>query len=417
MIDSFYICSGQGDLIFERSYGEAYPRSLCDDFFLTVTKTDEKVPMKPMIYSEQHDCFLFYYQQHNLVYMIATKTEAPALLFSKFLEHVDRVLCDFFGEKAVDQKVRQNFIYLFMLMEELIDGGYPNITEPNLIKEMLETPGFTGYSAGTVISNPKLPDSMSSPMYWRKSKVVYVQNEVFIDINETFNASFGSEGVIQNSHISGEIQCTAKLSGVPDLTMQFENPSIMDDVSLHPCVRYFRWNQSKVVSFVPPDGMFTLLRYRAGATSAAVPPPISVRPEFLVQTGSARFFLGVAARNTRSLPVEDCYIDFKMPRCIKSCGASCSVGGFTYDVSTHLGRWVVNRLPLTGEITIQGTMDFEDKDTICEERPIACLHFKIPNFTASSLKLTKLDLSPDTTYKMYKGLKTLTLSGNYEVRF
>lgn len=36
-------------------------------------------------------------------------------------------------------------------MEELIDGGYPNITEPNLIKEMLNPPGLLGHSAGTII--------------------------------------------------------------------------------------------------------------------------------------------------------------------------------------------------------------------------------------------------------------------------
>jgi hypothetical protein len=36
-------------------------------------------------------------------------------------------------------------------MEELIDGGYPNISEPNLLKEMFDTPGSMGQSSGTVI--------------------------------------------------------------------------------------------------------------------------------------------------------------------------------------------------------------------------------------------------------------------------
>ena len=36
-------------------------------------------------------------------------------------------------------------------MEELIDGGSPNITEPNLIKEMLDQPGALGYTAGMAI--------------------------------------------------------------------------------------------------------------------------------------------------------------------------------------------------------------------------------------------------------------------------
>ena len=36
-------------------------------------------------------------------------------------------------------------------MEELIDGGFPHVTEPNLIKEMFDTPGALGYSAGMTI--------------------------------------------------------------------------------------------------------------------------------------------------------------------------------------------------------------------------------------------------------------------------
>lgn len=77
-------------------------------------------------------------------------------------------------------------------------------------------------------------------------------------------SSSSSDGIIINSHVLGEIVCNAKLSGVPDLTMTFENPGVMEDVSLHHCVRYFRWMHQKTVSFVPPDGVFTLLKYRSG---------------------------------------------------------------------------------------------------------------------------------------------------------
>jgi hypothetical protein len=103
------------DLIFERAYGASYPRSLCDDYFQAVTKGDTTEPLKPIIYSEQHEAFLFFFQKHNLVYMIASKQEAPALLFARFLEHTDHVLCDFFGEAKLEQRVRIHFVYLFMV--------------------------------------------------------------------------------------------------------------------------------------------------------------------------------------------------------------------------------------------------------------------------------------------------------------
>jgi AP-3 complex subunit mu len=83
--------------------------------------------------------------------MCVTKKEGPALLFSHFLEHIDHVLSDFFGEEKLEDKIRSNFIYLYMVIDELIDGGFPNITEPNLIKELMDSPGLFGKLPGKII--------------------------------------------------------------------------------------------------------------------------------------------------------------------------------------------------------------------------------------------------------------------------
>jgi AP-3 complex subunit mu len=64
---------------------------------------------------------------------------------------------------------------------------------------------------------------------------------------------------MESSNIA-KVAC--KLSGMPDLTLAFSNASIMDDVGFHPCVRYQRWEQGRVISFVPPDGAFQLMTYR-----------------------------------------------------------------------------------------------------------------------------------------------------------
>lgn len=65
-----------------------------------------------------------------------------------------------------------------------------------------------------------------------------------------------------NAEVRGEIHGLCKLSGMPDLSLTFNQPHIVDDVSFHPCVRYLRWEQNKVISFVPPDGQFKLMSYR-----------------------------------------------------------------------------------------------------------------------------------------------------------
>ena len=62
--------------------------------------------------------------------------------------------------------------------------------------------------------------------------------------------------------LSGVIDCTSKLSLNPDVILALSPPGSIAVPSFHPCVRLSRWAKSPgTVSFVPPDGTFTLLDY------------------------------------------------------------------------------------------------------------------------------------------------------------
>jgi AP-3 complex subunit mu len=67
----------------------------------------------------------------------------------------------------------------------------------------------------------------------------------------------------------------------------------MDDVSFHPCVDYQRWQQGRVVSFVPPDGTFVLQKYRV---SAHVPMPIYCKPQINFNDAGGRIFIMVGSK-------------------------------------------------------------------------------------------------------------------------
>ena len=70
----------------------------------------------------------------------------------------------------------------------------------------------------------------------------------------------------------------------------------MDDVSFHPCVRFKRWENERVLSFVPPDGNFVLMSYHVGCQSV-VAIPIYIRHVFILpkdhgQTGKIELTVG-----------------------------------------------------------------------------------------------------------------------------
>ena len=87
-------------------------------------------------------------------------------------------------------------------------------------------------------------------------------NAIYIDIVEEIDAILSADGAVLASDVTGSLQSQSTLSGVSDIMLTFNDANLIDDCSFHPCVRYMLFEKDKIVSFVPPDGPFELMRYR-----------------------------------------------------------------------------------------------------------------------------------------------------------
>lgn len=192
----------------------------------------------------------------------------------------------------------------------MMDFGYPLTTEPNALKSMILPPTVISRisAAATGVSShvsDVLPDATVSNMPWRKTDVNYAQNEIYIDVIEEVDAIVSRSGTIITSEVSGSIIANSRLSGVPDLTLTFVDPSLIDDCSFHPCVRYARYERDKVVSFVPPDGIFELMKYRL-LSSAPIAAPVYCQPQvhfdFAANQGSVSVIVGARSQNSLTFP-------------------------------------------------------------------------------------------------------------------
>jgi hypothetical protein len=71
-----------------------------------------------------------------------------------------------------------------------------------------------------------------------------------------------SKGKRISTILTGVIDCTSRLSQTPDVTLALSPSSAISTPSFHRCVRLSRWSKNPgTLSFVPPDGAFTLLAY------------------------------------------------------------------------------------------------------------------------------------------------------------
>jgi AP-3 complex subunit mu len=137
------------------------------------------------------------------------------------------------------------------------------ILPPSLARRLFANMVSSDTSGFSASVSQDLPTHAVSKIPWRKADVKYVTNEIYFDLVESIDAIIGPNGQVIHANIFGDINSNCRLSGMPDLTLSFTKPTLLDDVSLHRCVRINRYTRERVISFVPPDGQFKLMSYRS----------------------------------------------------------------------------------------------------------------------------------------------------------
>lgn len=122
---------------------------------------------------------------------------------------------------------------------------------------------------------------------WRRADVKYRKNEAFVDVIEDVNLLMSATGTVLRADVSGMIMMRAYLSGTPECKFGLNDRLLLDnsasskggpgrertraaagsvtleDCQFHQCVKLGRFDSDRIISFVPPDGEFELMRYRA----------------------------------------------------------------------------------------------------------------------------------------------------------
>jgi AP-3 complex subunit mu len=283
-----------------------------------IISSSQEVP--PIISTSKYYLINVY---HAGTFLLAITTgEISPLIAIEFLHRVFQIFEEYFGD-IEESTIKENFATVYQVrcslpllpslrltqhqvLEEMMDYGYPFTTEPNVLKAMIPPPSvlsrLTTVATGKSFLSEELPDGTLSNMPWRQTGVKYSQNEIYLDIIEEIDGVFDRNGQVISLEVSGVIMANSRLSGMPDLTLQFTDPSVIDDCSFHPCVRYNRYDRDKVVSFVPPDGQFELMRYRVNS-AAFLSPPCYCQPQFTHDTsnGKGHLSLVVGQRPSSSL--------------------------------------------------------------------------------------------------------------------
>ncbi|GJE84773.1 clathrin adaptor mu subunit [Phanerochaete sordida] len=425
-IDGLIILDPTGRAIIQsgfRSSSPAYPLLHIEALNSALAKASRPSDVDPVLYVSALEldtpsacCHI---KHSDLRILCPVSGDVDPLYVFAFLQAFVDILREYFGQISAET-LKDNFDVVYQLLEETLDAsGHPSTTysnalrdivlPPSLLQKVLSVAGVTGLASQSSNSHP-----FASPIPWRKMGVRYNSNEVFFDVVEELRAVVNKGGVAAMSQVWGSVQANCRLSGTPDLLLSFANSQTMTDCSFHPCVRLQRWTRDKQLSFVPPDGQFTLMNYRyqpSGTHQVAV--PFAIKASVTFDENKGVFDLTVSSRLT-TRTIEKMTVDWFLGdgASSASCNAS-NTSSWTFDPRTKTLRWEMKNMTPSTSFTLRG--HFISAAKVPRPAHAFRVKFDVLQHTFSALKVDQLKLTGEL-YKPYKGVRGRSM-GDVEWRW
>lgn len=423
---AIFILDSKGKVIVSRNYRGDIPMNVVEKFTKHITD-DEENTLTPII-SDDGNTFL-YITHNGLILMAVTKSNANALVVLNFLYRIVEVFEDYFNQLN-EESIRDNFVIMYELFDEMMDFGYPQCTEAKILQEFICVQERHKYVVGEI---PKPPQALTQSVSWRKEGIVHAKNEIFLDVVEKLNLLVSSNGTVLRSEVMGALKMKSFLSGMPELklglndkiVMEARNRSAasksaksvdMEDIRFHQCVRLSRFENDRTISFIPPDGEFDLMTYRL---NTQVRPLIQIEASF-EKHGNSRveYMIKVKSNFKRKSTANNVEIYLPVPSDADSPDFKTSIGKVEYQPDKDVIVWKIKQFQGQKEFIMRaqfGLPSVASDDPTVTKAPIS-VKFEIPYFTVSGIQVRYLKIMERSGYQALPWVRYITQNGDYQIR-
>lgn len=440
MASQIHFLDIKGKPLLSRDYKGDIPANTIEKFPLLLLENDASSSSGESPPFVRHQGINYIYILHNNLYLCAlTRSNENVLAIVVFLAQLIEVFTLYF-KSLEEELIRDNFVIIYELLDEVMDYGVPQTTDTKILKEYITQDYFTLIKRrNTRPAHP--PAAVTNSVSWRKEGISYKKNEAFLDVIESINMLITSSGQVLNSEILGELKIKSHLSGMPDLQLglndkgkfkshaadeSLDDPQSpgnveMEDIKFHQCVRLSKFENENIITFIPPDGEFTLMSYRLLAAQVLMKPLILVNCKIKVHKHSrVEILCLVRAQIKRKSTANNVEIIIPIPEDADSPKCTPEQG--------HV-KWIPEKLCLAWKLkTFPGGKQFHmraelglpavtDPDDCIPKKPIR-VSFNIPYFTTSGIQVRYLRINePKLQYQLYPWVRYVTQSGDdYTVR-
>lgn len=322
-----------------------------------------------------------------------------------------------------EESIRDNFVLVYELLDEVCDFGYPQLSEVKVLKEFI-------FQRGAKLQRAvKPPAAATNVVSWRQEGVMHSKNEVFLDVVEKLNLLVSSSGSVLSSEILGSVQMRSLLSGMPELKLGLNDKALfqatgragkaveLEDIKFHQCVRLTKFDADRTISFIPPDGDFELMSYRL---NTKVKPLLWV--ETVVEEHRSRVDYVIKAKSQfkQRSSANNVEILIPVPKDVDTPQFKAAVGTVSYVPALDAVKWSIKQFHGQREYVMRArfglpSITHTDEETSNWRRPIN-VRFEIPYFTVSGLQVRYLKIIEKSGYQALPWVRYITQNGDYQLR-
>jgi len=431
MASSIVFINVKGEVLIYRCYKYDVSRQETMEFCRKIIATKE-AKEKPIIY--MNGVSYIHTTDGELTLLATTKSNTNVAMIFNFLYSLIRLCKSYFGEFS-EQQVKNNFVLIYELIDEVLDYGFLQVTEPDILKKFITQGGFKN----DFESNQKLQVALTQitgSVSWRPQDVYHESNEVYIDVIEDVNLLISKSGEIIKSEVMGKVEVKSQLSGWPECkfgmndklqisqsqsTTQYKGISI-EDIRFHQCVRLSDFNKDRTITFIPPDGLFNLMTFRV---TENVIIPFKIYANIIETPDSDNpaipkhidLDLNVKALFDRLLFAQDVIIKIPIPRNATNVKTHANLGKAKHETDKSAIVWRIKKIFGDKECKLKCEIPMIPiKNPVPWNRAPVSMEFQIPMFTSSGLRVRFLKIVDKSGYKPIKWIRYITKAGDFQFR-
>ncbi|KAG8993888.1 hypothetical protein FRB90_000575 [Tulasnella sp. 427] len=425
-VEAFFIFNQKGEVLISRLFRPDLKRSIADVFRIqVVSNSDVRSPIITL-----GSTSFFHVRVNNVYVMAVTKNNANAALVFEFIYKFNSIARSYFS-KVDEESVKNNFVLIYELIDEILDFGFPQNSEIDTLKMYITTESVKSEAAVREEST-KITSQATGSTSWRRNDIRYKKNEAFVDVVESVNLLMSAKGSVLRADVDGHIMMRAYLSGTPECKFGLNDKLLLnksdrdatgdddavelDDCQFHQCVRLGKFDADRSISFIPPDGEFELMKYRC---TRDVNLPLKVIPT-VVEHGRTKVEYNITVRTNFSSKLYGTEIALRIPTPLNATkvDAKFQHGKAKYTPSENVLLWKIPRMQGGTEASLTAIADLTSTTNQKPwARPPIDVDFQVLMLTASGLSVRYLKVFEKSNYHSVKWVRYLTkASGTYQIR-